>query len=309
MSARRVYRDARCTDDMFVHAADEMKGYLNACVQRFTRTLDVIREAVPVGGRVLEIGANPYFVTAVLLKDLRLDVTSLGRPPIVWPGSPVQACEDHERYLRVDTEIFPIREAVCNAEKDPFPLADAQFDLVIAAEILEHLIFSPTHFLYEIHRVLKPGGHLVLTTPNAVQLRYLLKWISGRSVWDQYSGYGVYGRHQREYTAREIEELLQSLNFTVVQTDRYYARPLDSKLDGKLLEALYRVMPSRAPEMTFLARASGEPKVSYPDFLYRSLYPKPENVEAMRAFANRDGFNAVPTEQTTGATRSANARS
>jgi 2-polyprenyl-3-methyl-5-hydroxy-6-metoxy-1,4-benzoquinol methylase len=39
------------------------------------------------------------------------------------------------------------------------------FDLVTAVEIIEHLD-SPRHFLGQIWKLLKPGGHLVVTTPN-----------------------------------------------------------------------------------------------------------------------------------------------
>jgi SAM-dependent methyltransferase len=291
MTERRVYRDERQTDDMFAHAQSEMAEYLKSCAHRFNRTIDLVNEKVQAGARVLEIGANPYFVTAVLLHDLGLDTLCMGRPPVVWPGSSVHV-EHQKRYLQVGKQVHPVPEIVCNSEKDRFPFENAQFDFVIAAEILEHLIFSPTHFLYEIHRVLKPGGHLLLTTPNAVQWRYLLKWISGRSVWDQYSGYGVYGRHQREYTARELTELFTATNFSPVHAERYYSPPLDGGFETKLLRGLYRLTPSRAPEMTFLVRALGAPKVSYPEFLYRSLYPMPEDEESMRAFGNRDSVNA-----------------
>ncbi|MDO8989977.1 MAG: class I SAM-dependent methyltransferase, partial [Sideroxyarcus sp.] len=40
-----------------------------------------------------------------------------------------------------------------------------QFDAVIAIEIIEHLE-NPRHFFRECNRALKPGGHLILTTPN-----------------------------------------------------------------------------------------------------------------------------------------------
>jgi SAM-dependent methyltransferase len=247
------------------------------------------RKLAPPGSRVLEIGANPYFVTSALLHDLKLDIVCLGRPPLVWPGSPVpKRSTTRRRFLAVDASVYSFDEIVCNAEKDRLPLPNSSFDLVIATEILEHLIFSPTQFVFEIHRVPRPGGHLLLTAPNAVQLRYLTRWLGGRSVWDQYSGYGVYGRHQREYTASEVRELLASVGFCNVQTETYYAKRLRRRALENLKEVAYWCVPGRRPEMSFVATASGNPLVAYPDFLYRSLYAKPTTEAEMLALGAKD---------------------
>jgi SAM-dependent methyltransferase len=52
----------------------------------------------------------------------------------------------------------------------PLPFEDGRFDVVVSTEGIEHLenAFS---FLRELRRVLRPGGRLVLTTPNTVMLR------------------------------------------------------------------------------------------------------------------------------------------
>lgn len=52
----------------------------------------------------------------------------------------------------------------------PLPFADASFDLVFSIEGIEHLE-GRYACLRELHRVLKPGGTLVLTTPNIVSVR------------------------------------------------------------------------------------------------------------------------------------------
>jgi len=50
-----------------------------------------------------------------------------------------------------------------------FPYKDAFFDIVHAGEVIEHLYDTDT-FLQECKRVLKKGGHLIITTPNVVSL-------------------------------------------------------------------------------------------------------------------------------------------
>ena len=46
----------------------------------------------------------------------------------------------------------------------PFPLADEQFDTVLCSDVLEH-ISEPMHVWKEVHRVLKPGGRLLMNMP------------------------------------------------------------------------------------------------------------------------------------------------
>ena len=61
----------------------------------------------------------------------------------------------------------------------PFP--DDSFDLAICIEVLEHL-FAPHAAAAEIQRVLRPGGVLVASVPNAVYWRLRLNLVGG--VWN-----------------------------------------------------------------------------------------------------------------------------
>jgi len=48
---------------------------------------------------------------------------------------------------------------------EPLPADDASFDLIVCAEVIEHLE-NPRAMCRELFRLLRPGGHLVLSTPN-----------------------------------------------------------------------------------------------------------------------------------------------
>lgn len=61
-----------------------------------------------------------------------------------------------------------------------FPFRDDSVDLVVAGEILEHVPF-PADFLGEIARVLRPGGRVVGSVPNAFRLKNRLLFLVGRS--------------------------------------------------------------------------------------------------------------------------------
>lgn len=52
----------------------------------------------------------------------------------------------------------------CDLEKG-LPFKDNHFDVVYAAELIEHL-YNPDFFLEECYRVLRPGGKIIISTPN-----------------------------------------------------------------------------------------------------------------------------------------------
>jgi SAM-dependent methyltransferase len=68
------------------------------------------------------------------------------------------------RYVAVDLRLTPVVDAVARAEQ--LPLGSTRFDLVICTQVLEY-IAQPSLVLSEIHRVLRPGGALLLSVPGA----------------------------------------------------------------------------------------------------------------------------------------------
>jgi SAM-dependent methyltransferase len=78
------------------------------------------------------------------------------------PGALLVGCElSHVRARRIEAKGF--RVVVAQAEALPFKAG--AFDLVTLIEVIEHTL-SPGRTLNEASRVLRPGGRLVLTTPN-----------------------------------------------------------------------------------------------------------------------------------------------
>jgi len=61
----------------------------------------------------------------------------------------------------------------------PCPVADAYFDVVVAGDVIEHL-FDTDAFLSELNRVLRPGGKLIVTTPNLAWWWSRLRLLGGK---------------------------------------------------------------------------------------------------------------------------------
>jgi SAM-dependent methyltransferase len=68
-----------------------------------------------------------------------------------------------EKYVGMDYLTDRSTPDVVGSATD-IPLGDASFDTVVSTEVLEH-VPDPLKALREMHRVLKPGGHLILSTP------------------------------------------------------------------------------------------------------------------------------------------------
>jgi SAM-dependent methyltransferase len=88
-------------------------------------------------------------------------------------------------------------------EKARFP--DGSFDLIHASHLIEHLN-DPRSFLRECYRLLRPGGRLILTTPNAAGFQARLFGPSWRSaIFD----------HLYLFSLRTLGRLLESENFII----------------------------------------------------------------------------------------------
>jgi SAM-dependent methyltransferase len=110
----------------------------------------------------------------------------------------------------------------CDVRTQPLPFADNSFDFVTYTDVIEHHSFSPKRILREIHRVLAPGGRLILTTPNHASIYNRSILMFGGSVNDTFDYFfdvcadeDVYPGHHREYTRGEVRMALESTKFRV----------------------------------------------------------------------------------------------
>ena len=139
-------------------------------------------------------------------------------------------------------------------------LADDSFDLVLFTEIIEHIAFNPVAMWREIYRVLKPGGRIVITTPNYYALRGLLRhalrFLSGhgggvdiRSILREHT----YAHHWKEYSRGELMGYFSELSADFIcmhsaHIEEYQKKEM-WKIAGKIVLGIEHAIPALRPDL------------------------------------------------------------
>lgn len=245
-------------------ARDYVEGHLS----RFERTLEITPQGGPEDS-VLEMGAYMHITAALHHRR------GYGRVRGCYFG-PAGKVEE-KQVEAADGRTFACSIDLFDAEKDIFPYRDGEFATVLCCELLEHLPSDPMHMMAEIHRVLRPGGHLVITTPNVASLRAIAAILSG-----YHPGfYPAYlkpealaagdSRHNREYTPREIHLLLHYAGFEVthLSTGPFREEPKPELLWVEALLDRYKQDTAlRGDGIYAVGRKSTAVRERYPAWLY-----------------------------------------
>ena len=252
-------------------APDEpARAYIQTHITRFEKTLAI----TPPGGpedRILEMGS--YLQITPALKT-RLGYGEV-RGCYYGPSGRVD-----ERSIRSsDGEEFQCKLELFDAEKDRFPYPDAYFSTILCGELVEHLREDPMHMMAEINRITRPGGHLVLTTPNIGSMRAIAGILAGYHpgffpayIRPRAEGEEPEARHNREYTPREIVLLLHYAGFemTLLETGPFLDQPKpEHEWVKHLLERYEQPAELRGDGIYVVGRKAGPVRERYPAWLYQ----------------------------------------
>lgn len=133
-----------------------------------------------ISGNVLEIGTGSGYGVSLIAPNAN-EFWTIDKNPV-----------------EIDYDKHPNTRFICMEVPPLAGLPSAYFDYVVCFQVIEH-ICDDAFFMSEIHRVLKPGGKLILSTPN------ILKSLT-RNPW-----------HIREYTIDQMTNLI-SAHFDINQT-------------------------------------------------------------------------------------------
>jgi glycosyltransferase involved in cell wall biosynthesis/SAM-dependent methyltransferase len=244
------------------------RDYVDAHLTRFERTL----ELTPPGrseDSILEMGAYMH-ITPALRDRLGYGVV---RGCYYGPAGGVE----RKTVLSAQAGEFSCEIDLFDAERDPFPYADGQFATVLCCELLEHLPSDPMHMMAEICRILRPGGHLVLTTPNIASLRAIAAILAGYhpGFFPAYLRPEALAagdsRHNREYTPREIHLLLHYAGFEVthLSTGPFRQEPKPELIWVESLLSRYKLDATlRGDGIYAVGRKTASVRERYPAWLY-----------------------------------------
>jgi 2-polyprenyl-3-methyl-5-hydroxy-6-metoxy-1,4-benzoquinol methylase len=168
------------------YAQGEDPSYLQQSPERIANAHRVL-SLIPSGGRLLDVGCACGFLL-VAARERGFEVH--GVEPSAW------ATEYARREFGLD---------VWHGYLEAAPLEPASFDVVVLADAIEHLL-DPRTALVKLHRLLKPGGRVLILTPD---LGSVVARLAGTHWW------GLLDDHYHYFDRRTLRRLLEDEGFTV----------------------------------------------------------------------------------------------
>jgi GT2 family glycosyltransferase/2-polyprenyl-3-methyl-5-hydroxy-6-metoxy-1,4-benzoquinol methylase/glycosyltransferase involved in cell wall biosynthesis len=249
---------------LYVSDDTNERSYFETHIRRYVATLEALPAGQP-GQRLLELGAAFHHLTAALIHCKGYEEV---RCTDVWEGEPsskrVLASNDGKLRDEVTVDNFDLQSSA-------WPYADGGFDVVLCCEILEHLALDPMAQMAEMNRVLRPGGTLLLTTPNLACAHAVEQTLRAESPYC-YGQFEIGGRttdrHNREYTAAEVAALVVDAGFETIslRTQDFYWPPKHETLLH--LARLGFPLSLRGDSTFLLARKTHGVRERYPVHFY-----------------------------------------
>jgi methionine biosynthesis protein MetW len=178
-------------------------------------TPGIIRALMPDNVRVLDVGCGTGRQTCAINEGKNNDV--VGVEP-----DPLRAAAARSRGLNVYEGVF----------NDPFVAAFGTFDVIILADVLEH-VADPAQMLALVRGCLRARGSVIISVPNVAHWTVRFRLLLGR--FDYADGGIMDATHLRWYTRKSLLSLLHNAGFDVASIgcsaglwmSEYNSRPLN----------------------------------------------------------------------------------
>jgi 2-polyprenyl-3-methyl-5-hydroxy-6-metoxy-1,4-benzoquinol methylase/glycosyltransferase involved in cell wall biosynthesis len=238
---------------------------------------------VGTGKRVLELGCASGYMSRIL-RERNCSVVGVELDPLA--AEKAETCCD--RVVNGDLDHIDFSSE----------LESERFDVVVAADVLEHLK-DPVSVLRNLRCVLQPEGYLVMSVPNVAHLSVRLALLSGDF---QYGETGLLDRtHLRFFTRQSIETLLDDAGFTMGHLQRIHCMPSDpaafevrydpAALPAEIVEALSRDPDASTYQFVLVAYPLSESGMSFVQARMREMTSQlsAANIETIELRRELDG--------------------
>jgi len=191
--------------------ASHVAAYLREGRSRFDLIVQEVSARAVQGARIVEVG-SAYGATLLALELLGFSVTGTDHPSsIATYGQPL------------------VKAGICvvpwNIHTEDDALPNSSFDVVICAEVLEHLQMSLAGAVAKLSRLLVRGGLMIVTTPNLRRLSNLFHLLIGRNIVEPFPDRPSVDRgvvvdwraHPREPVMKELVAAMRASGLTVAR--------------------------------------------------------------------------------------------
>ena len=204
------------------------KDYFESHKERFNIMVNRLKELVQPGQRIANIGLSIFDLIA---KEI-----------VKSSGASYYSIIPNANYLNNFSKEFVESVDIVKADitnSQTFGKLIGTFDIVMFLETIEHLFYNDDDILNNVSSLIKNGGKMMFSVPNAVEIGKRFRTMFGKNpYWSKeliingvYGGYG----HIREYTLSEIRTLLNPY-FTVKIIEKL--NPYGSSIKRHLLNIL-----------------------------------------------------------------------
>lgn len=114
-------------------------------------------------------------------------------------------------FLKRRFALEDVKYITCDVSKEHLPLPDNCADMVLFCDSLHVIVANPKEIFLEINRVVKPGGFLVLFSPNRLNLITRIKYLMGKEQTNWKEKYP----HFHHYSLTELTDLLEYSKFSI----------------------------------------------------------------------------------------------
>jgi len=204
MANGQVYQNVYELYDELVSADD---AYHQTHRKRLGRTISVLLDEQPTQGKLLEIGTGS--VVPLILKEL------VPKLQVHVTDYDLSKAEKGRMTMKNGERSVSCPVYRVDLESTSLPVEDETFDYVLCSEVIEHMEKDPMFMMSEINRVLKPGGTLILTTPNVVSTHGINAMLENKEpyFYMHYRHAGTLDRHNYEYSLWSISQVLRASGF------------------------------------------------------------------------------------------------